>query len=97
MTKNEIGVAMCGIERAYKDKAITFNKPMSCHLYPIRVINNQALGFESWNYEKWDICNAACTNGEKLQIPVYQFLKEAIVRYKGEEFYQQLEGAAKLV
>jgi hypothetical protein len=87
---NEIGIAQCAIEQAYKDGDIPVNKPISCHLYPIRVTINEGLGFEAWNYDEWDICSEACHLGEELKIPVFQFVKDAIVRYKGEEFYEGL-------
>jgi len=95
LIKNEIGISMCGIEKAYNEGKIDFKKPLSCHLYPIRVNRNPELGFEAWNYDEWDICSAACSLGNKLKVPVYKFLKEAIIRAKGEEFYDQLAEAAE--
>jgi len=94
MTFDEQGKAKCGIEKTYNDGDITFKKPLSCHLYPIRV-NKQAPGFEAWNYDLWDICSAACDLGKKESVPVYLFLKEAIIRYKGEAFFEELEHAVK--
>lgn len=83
------GTAYCGIEKAWLDKKIDFRKPVSCHLYPIRIQN---LGeYEAVNYETWDICKPACSHGESLQIPVYQFTKAALIRKYGEEFYSKLE------
>lgn len=93
---SESGMATCGIENAHRDGVIPFNKPISCHMYPIRVTKNEEQGFEAWNYDEWDICSAACTLGEELKVPVYQFLKEPIIRYKGEEFYEGLEQAISL-
>ncbi|MEM6321974.1 MAG: DUF3109 family protein [Bacteroidota bacterium] len=90
----ENGTAKCGIEAAYNAGVTNFKKPISCHLYPIRVSANKETGFEALNYDMWDICSAACTLGEKEQVPVYQFLKEAIIRKYGEDFYAQMEGAA---
>ncbi|MCI4649603.1 DUF3109 family protein [Phaeodactylibacter sp.] len=95
MTYDEQGVAQCGIERAYKAGATDFKKPISCHLYPIRVVRHEATGMEALNYDRWDICSAACTLGKKHQMPVYQFLKEALIRKYGEDFYHQLDAAAK--
>lgn len=95
MTYDEHGVAQCGIERAHKAGATDFKKPISCHLYPIRVEHHEATGMEALNYDRWDICSAACTLGKKHQIPVYQFLKEALIRKYGEDFYHQLDAAAK--
>lgn len=91
MTLNDTGIAQCAVEQAHKSGEIPVNKPVSCHLYPIRVTLNENLGFEAWNYDEWDICQAACSFGEELKVPVFKFLKEAIVRYKGEEFYESLE------
>jgi len=90
MSTNKLGIAQCAVEQAFKEGEIPVNKPISCHLYPIRVTTNENLGFEAWNYDEWDICQAACSLGEELKVPVYQFLKEAIIRYKGEEFYEGL-------
>ena len=90
LSKNELGIAQCSIEQAYKAGEIPVNKPLSCHLYPIRVTKNEDLGFEAWNYDEWDICSAACDLGDSLKVPVYEFLKEAIIRYKGEDFYEAI-------
>lgn len=87
---DENGVGMCGIEKAYNDNKITFKKPISCHLYPIRVTKNEAQGFEAWNYEKWDICKAACKLGNEHQVRIFTFVKDAIIRYKGKEFYDAM-------
>lgn len=97
MTYDALGIAQCGIEMAWRDGKIDFRKPISCHLYPIRVEKFEAFGSEALNYDKWDICSAACTLGEKEQVPVYQFLKEAIVRKFGQDFYDELDGAAKFM
>ena len=93
MTK-EKGIAKCGIEAAFSAGVTDFKKPISCHLYPIRVSVNKRTGFEALNYDKWDICSAACELGKKEEIPVYEFLKEAIIRKYGEDFYEQMEGGA---
>lgn len=94
LTKDDLGIAKCGIEEAYNDGTSTFRKPISCHLYPIRVTKYEEQGFEAWNYEEWDICSEACKLGESLQVPIYQFVKDAIIRYKGQEFYDQMDAAA---
>lgn len=94
MTYDELGIAKCGIEQAYRDKKITFYKPISCHLYPIRVTKEKDLDFEALNYEEWDICSAACDLGKKEKLPVYRFLKNAIIRKYGEDFYEELDAAA---
>lgn len=95
MTKNELGMAKCGIEQAYLAGAINFKKPISCHLYPIRVKKDERVLFEALNYDSWDICSAACELGKKEQVPVYQFLKDAIIRKYGEAFYEELDAAAQ--
>ena len=88
------GKAQCGIEAAYNAGVVDFKKPVSCHLYPIRVSHNPKTGFEALNYDRWDICSAACTLGERLKVPIFQFVKEALIRKYGVDFYEQLEGAA---
>lgn len=95
MTYNELGIAQCGIEQAWKAGATDFQKPISCHLYPIRVDRNEVAGFEALNYHEWDICSAACELGDKEKVPVYRFLKEAIIRKYGEDFYEELDAAAE--
>ncbi len=94
MTYDALGIAKCGIEQAWKSGATDFQKPISCHLYPIRVEKNEELGFEALNYHEWDICSAACELGKKEQVPVYQFLKSALIRKYGQAFFDELEGAA---
>ncbi len=93
----EGGVAQCGIERAWRDGKVDFRKPISCQLYPIRVEKNEIAGFEALNYDRWEICSAACEKGKKEQVPVYVFLKEAIIRKYGEDFYEELDGAAQFL
>lgn len=88
---NEKGICLCGIEKAYRENKINFNKPISCHLYPIRVKkfgDNIAL-----NYDKWDICSSALIKGKKEGVPVFRFLKEPIIRCFGSDFYDQMEEA----
>ncbi len=92
---DELGIAKCGIEHAWKDGKTTFRKPISCHLYPIRVSENPEVGFQAINYERWSICGDACTAGVAAKLPVYQFLKEALVRKYGEDFYEELDAAAQ--
>ncbi|MDQ4141732.1 MAG: DUF3109 family protein [Bacteroidota bacterium] len=79
----------CGIEQAFLDGKISWRKPISCHLYPIRITKYD--GFEALNYDKWHICNAACSFGQDLGVRVYQFLKEPLIRKYGEEWYNELE------
>lgn len=86
----ENDIAFCGIERAWKDGKVDFQKPISCHLYPIRVTKLKAMQLNALNYDKWKICAPACTLGDKLQMPVYKFLKQPIIRKYGEGFYNEM-------
>ena len=81
--------AMCSIETAYKSGEIPFNKPISCHLYPIRTKDFNE--FTAINYERWDICSAACKLGSSLKMPVFKFLKEPLIRAYGASFYKEME------
>ena len=85
--------ALCGIEEAYNQGEIQWKKPVSCHLYPIRV--KDYTEFSAVNYDKWDICDDACTLGKELQVPVYKFVKEALIRKFGEDWYTELEKVAE--
>mgnify|MGYP001211668259 FL=1 len=85
--------AKCSIETAYKAGKIDFNKPQSCHLYPIRTKDFNE--FTALNYEVWDICSPACSLGESLKVPVYKFLKEPIIRVFGETFFEELSKVDK--
>src|SRR5690554_1693026 len=86
--KDEQGMLKCGIEQAYLDGKTAFKKPLSCHLYPIRVTKYD--DFEALNYDRWDICDAACVLGNRLGVPVYKFLKDALIRKYGEDWYREL-------
>jgi len=97
MTYNELGIAQCGIEQAHKAGIIDFIKPISCHLYPIRIEADKRVNFEAMNYDRWEICSAACELGKKEQLPVYRFVKTAIIRKYGEDFYAELDAAAQYV
>ena len=90
------GVALCAIDKAYREGKCSFQKPISCHLYPIRVLKFRN-GGEGLNYHRWYICKSACENGCKLGIPVYKGLREPIIRKWGEEFYKALEAAEELL
>ncbi|HXH19941.1 MAG TPA: DUF3109 family protein [Chitinophagales bacterium] len=91
----ENGIARCGIQKAYEAGKISFIKPVSCHLYPVRITKNR-LHKEHVNYEEWEICNPACTLGQSLKMPLYKFVKEALVRKFGQGFYGALERAAEM-
>ncbi|MBN2868758.1 MAG: DUF3109 family protein [Flavobacteriaceae bacterium] len=84
--------ALCGIEEAYNQGEIKWKKPISCHLYPIRV--KDYTEFSAVNYERWDICDDACSLGKELQVPIYKFVKEALIRKFGEDWYTELEKVA---
>jgi hypothetical protein len=88
------GIIKCGIEQAYYDGKTTWKKPISCHLYPIKTGKTKA--GEVVNYEPREtLCRPACVQGKKLKIPVYIFLKEALIRKYGEEFYNVLTKVAE--
>ena len=91
----ENGIAQCAIEKAWKAGKTDFRKPISCHLYPIRIHKTKYM--EALNYDEWKICAPACSCGEKLNVPVYRFLKDAIIRKYGSDFYSQLEETEKLI
>lgn len=92
----ENGITLCAIEKAFREGKCSFRKPISCHLYPIRLISlsNGTIGL---NYHRWNVCSSACENGRKLDIPVYKSLREPIIRRFGEEFYKALECAEDLL
>jgi hypothetical protein len=84
--------ALCGIEQAYNQGIIDWKKPVSCHLYPVRVKDFSE--FSAVNYDVWDICSPACSLGKELEVPVYKFVKEALIRRFGENWYLELEKVA---
>jgi hypothetical protein len=90
---DENAVCKCAIEKAYNEGCIAFKKPVSCHLYPVRV--KQYRDYKAVNYHRWKICRAAEMLGEQKEIFVYQFLKEALIRKFGEEWYNALDACAK--
>ena len=85
--------ALCGIEQAYNQGIIDWKKPVSCHLYPIRI--KEYSDFSAVNFHKWHICSDACALGEELGVPVYQFVKEALVRKFGQQWFDELDKVAK--
>ena len=92
------GIVKCGIDQAYNDGKVNWKKPISCHLFPIRVQLSKNKVTEYVNYEpREDLCGAGCKLGKKLKVPVYVFLKEALVRKYGAEFYETLDATAKHV
>ena len=93
VTFDNKGTALCGIEEAYNQGEIDWKKPVSCHLYPVRVQDYSE--FAAVNYHHWHICDDACTLGKELQVPVYKFVKQALVRKFGEDWYEELEKVAE--
>jgi hypothetical protein len=94
--KDEMGIVKCGIEQAYYDKKVDWKKPISCHLFPVRIKKSKDGENEYVNYEpREDLCKPACRFGKKLKVPVYQFLKEPLIRKYGEEFYEVLDSVAQ--
>lgn len=89
----EEGITKCGIEKAREEGAVNFQKPISCHLYPIRI--QKYSSFEAINYERWNICAPACDLGKSLKVPVYKFLEGPLIRKYGKEWYSELEEVAK--
>lgn len=89
----EDGIAKCAIEKAYFENQVDFRKPISCHLYPIRITAMDNL--EALNYHEWDICRSAVRYGRKQGVPVYRFVKDALIRRYGEAWYKELEETAE--
>ena len=93
-TKDNRGIIKCGIEQAYLDGKINWKKPISCHLYPIKTKKTKE--HELVNYEPREtLCSPGCALGKKLKVPVYSFLKEALIRKYGEHFYEALDQVAQ--
>ena len=93
VTFDDKGTALCAIEEAYNQGEIDWKKPISCHLYPVRV--KEYSSFSAVNYHKWYICDDACTLGKELQVPIYKFVKDALIRKFGEDWYADLEAMAQ--
>jgi|TARA_R100000479_G_scaffold28896_1_gene11391 hypothetical protein len=93
VTFTENGTASCGIEDAYNAGEVDFRKPISCHLYPVRIQDYSE--FSAINYHRWPICDDACTLGKELQVPIYKFVKDALIRKYGEDWYTELEKVAE--
>jgi len=88
---DEKGIAACGIEKAFEEGKTEFKKPISCHLYPVRT--KELSEYTALNYHHWPICEPACACGAKLQMPIFKFCKDALVREYGENFYEKMESA----
>jgi hypothetical protein len=89
----EDNTAKCAIEKAFLNGEIDFHKPISCHLYPIRI--KILPDYQALNYHRWGVCHSACEKGETLKLPLYQFLKEPLIRKYGEAWYEELEKSKK--
>lgn len=82
------GICQCAIEKAYRSGEIDFFKPISCHLYPVRLTKYPT--FTAVNFHQWKICKAAEVLGRKEGVRVYQFLKDPLIRKFGQEWYDEL-------
>ena len=91
--KDADGVCKCAVEKAYREGRTGFYKPISCHLYPVRLTKYE--GFTAVNYHRWEVCACAEKLGRKIGMPVYKFLKEPLIRRFGEAWYKELEEAAE--
>jgi hypothetical protein len=89
----ENGIARCALERAYNECLTDFPKPISCHLYPVRV--EKFANFTAVNFHRWEICNCAEIYGKTIKLPAYKFLKNPLIRRFGKEWYAELGNAAK--
>ncbi len=85
---DEKGILKCAIEQAFFDGKTDFRKPISCHLYPIRITKHDH--YDALNYDRWHICSDACSHGEQLGVELYKFLKAPLIRKYGEAWYKQL-------
>lgn len=92
-TIHDNGILKCGIEKAYLDGKSKFRKPVSCHLFPIRITEYKR--FDAVNYQQIDICKPGRKCGKAQKLPLYVFLKEPLIRKYGEEWYEQLDYAAR--
>lgn len=93
VTFGDSGIAQCGLEEAWKAGATKWRKPVSCHLYPVRVKEYSEL--VAVNYHRWEICDPACSLGRELRVPVYVFVKDALIRKFGSAWYAELEKVAQ--
>lgn len=94
--RDKKGIVSCAIEQAYYDGKLDWKKPISCHLFPIRMQQSSDKKTEYVNYEpREELCSAACKLGKKLKVPTYIFLKEAIIRKFGKDFFDTLDATAK--
>jgi hypothetical protein len=88
------GIARCGIERAFEEGKTDFRKPVSCHLYPVRI--RKYKDYDAVNYDRWIICKPAILLGNRMQLPVYRFAEQSLIRRFGETWFRELLEAAKI-
>ena len=93
-TCHDNGCCFCALEKAYRAGKARFCKPISCALYPIREVS-LSNGLAGLNYHRWNVCQEAVKKGKELDLPIYKFLKEPLVRRFGNEWYEMLEAAAE--
>jgi hypothetical protein len=91
----EAGITKCAIEKAYEQGVINWKKPISCHLYPIRITKYPE--FDVLHYDRWSICSPACSFGNELKVSVHQFLKAPLIRKYGADWYTELEEAVDYI
>jgi hypothetical protein len=89
VTFDKSGIAKCALEQAYNDGKTQWKKPISCHLYPVRL--QKLTEYTAVNYHRWQVCKPACECGKALQVPVYKFLKDPLVRKFGQEWFDELD------
>lgn len=89
LCQSDKGTQICAIQKAYNENLVDFYKPVSCHLYPIRI--TAYTDYDALNYDRWDICKAACSLGKKEKMSIFRFVKDAIIRKYGVAFYEQME------
>lgn len=92
---DERGILKCAIERAFFEGKTNFRKPVSCHLFPIRITSYQQ--FDAVNYQELAICIPGKECGKSAKLPLYKFLKEPLIRKYGEEWYKEVEIAAEYI
>lgn len=83
------GCCYCAIEKAFREGRCKFKKPVSCHLYPIRV--KKTGDYYALNYDRWDVCRAAVLKGEAEGTPIYKYLREPLIRRFGQAWYDELD------
>jgi hypothetical protein len=90
--KDENNIYKCAIEKAFLEKKITFQKPVSCHLYPIRIVKYN--NYDAVNYHRWNYCDVGIIKGNNNGVALFRFLKVPLIRKYGKEWFDKLEYAA---